>query len=101
MLGPPRGLWELESTDLGTQSQEEGTQLINVQVVGMDHEAEAAGGCQACMGCMHGTHAWDACMERCTSISYQEQHSSATRKQIFPSAFPQQATVAQSWMSLT
>lgn len=64
MLGPPRGLRELESTDLGTQSQEEGTPLKNVQVVGVDHEAEAAGGCQACMGCMHGTHAWDTCMGR-------------------------------------
>lgn len=81
MLGPPRGLWEPGSTDLGTQGQEEGTQCINVQVVGVDHKAEAAGGSQAFTGCMHGTHAWDACMERCTSISYQEQHSTALPRQ--------------------
>lgn len=30
MLGPPRGLWEPESTDLGTQGREEGIQRINV-----------------------------------------------------------------------
>lgn len=67
MLGPLQGLWEPGSTDLGTQGQEEGTQCINVQVVGVDHKAprqqeDLRPSRDACMGHMHGMHAWkDAC----------------------------------------
>lgn len=50
----------------------------------MDHEAEAAGGCQACMGRMHGkvhVHFLPRTAQLCHTRHHTPQH-----KQIFPSA---------------